>query len=285
MTTLRMLDALPEVMDPVPAALAGELLDEVRAVIAPQAHELRHTIRINKSTMDRAGMCPRRLAAPDTEVSPDAVLLGNLVDLAHQVRSRCAEISSVTAVEWCRLASLVSEEFGLTLQQRIEDDADWWGEAAAHLAALDAMLPDRRWLTEVPVQAALAPGVIASLRLDGLITVDGVGCTMELKSQHSRAESSARNRVGDVNVGALLASTTYDLPIGVATILVTNDASVETHRIDEAHLEVAAQRLTDATEVAIRVHHAKTLDEIPAIPGGHCAWCALAGHGCDEGAQ
>ena len=280
-----LLDSLPDPADPALPAVANALLNDVRAVIEPHTHRLRHTIRVNKHLMDRASTCARSVAAPTLDADPDAVLLGNLVDIAHQIRSRRPTLAGITTADWCQLANVSSETLGATLERRIRDDPAWWNDARAHLAALDAMTPPRPWLTEVPVQAMLAPGVVASLRLDGLIRVDGVGCVIELKTQHTTVDRSARSRVADINVGALLAASTYDLPIGFAALLVTHDASIAAHVIDEAHLALAAQRLVDAAEIAVQAHHASHLNEIPATPGTTCSWCPLAGNGCDAAGQ
>lgn len=284
MSIVGLLDSLPENSDPALPEAANALLDEVRAVIKPQAHDLRHTIRINKHMMDRASTCARQVAAPTPDADPEAVLLGNLVDIAHQIRSRRPTIADLTTTDWCRLANLNSETLGATLERRIDDDPAWWADALAHLAALDAMTPQRTWLTEVPVQASIAPGVVASLRLDGFIRVDGVGCVIELKTQNTAVDRSARNRVADINVGALLVASAYAVPIGFAALLVTHDGSIATHHTDEAHIAIAAQRIADTVEIALRVHHASSLDEIPATPGNYCAWCPLAGNGCDAAA-
>lgn len=288
--TTRLFDALPDQLTPPPVATATDLLAEVRGLLeeirtrASSALQPKPApIRVNKSTMDRATRCPRSVGAMLEPAEPQAVLLGNLIDIAHQVRARGISITQLRVEDWSALTHLADSQLGEAFDTRIEAEPQWWETASAHIASLDAMLPEnRKWITEVPVQASLLPDVVASLRLDGFITREGVGCVLEVKTERSQAEASLRDRVMDLYVGALLASVVYDIPVGAAALLVTHTGNIEVHSIDEASLSIAAQRLADTATIVLQVLHTDSLLSIRATSGSHCHWCPLATSGCPE---
>lgn len=261
---------------PGSAATARECLATIREAIRVEPASTTATT-INKRIVDSALRCPRSLLAPSSTSESNALTLGNLVDIAHQLRASGVEIGHRSQEEWAALSEVSGKELGAQFEYAVTDNPAWFDDALAHIASLDAMLPTGRpWFAEVAVQAALGTNLAVSMRLDGLIRFDGVGCVVEIKTGRSNASSSLRDRAGDLMIGALLASATFDLDIGAAAILVTQDGSIETHRISDASFDLAAQRLTDAALTVLRSQQVTSLLEIPAQTGNHCRWCSLS---------